>query len=392
MSSSWKPKRSASSAASSDVGSSTWTQVSPFAWSSAIRGSASSVASMRAPARPRRSLGLGSVGRAMGTSRVLESHHETDSTRASDVPPTREGDAQPRSCAFDERMDASNLAPRTERSLAVLVGASGGSALALALAAFVAGAGVPVAVIVFAGILCFGLAADGARRGSAPPRPRAVLAGLREHGVDVRRIFPEELDAPSGLLGELGELLRGDVQQVVPWRDALAVADPDRDLTRHPATLAIAHRVRCVRPVGVDVRVERVEDDPSFAAREAGETPQRVERPLAIAHEAEVAAHHQHGVELPKLGPDVFERQEPCVAYAASVADVESAGRDVDREHLEAAPLRLERVPSRAGADVEHTAGHGLEDVPLLGRPGPALGEEDLPPERRTHMPIVALE
>lgn len=58
-------------------------------------------------------------------------------------------------------MDASNLAPRTERSLAVLVGASGGSALALALAAFVAGAGVPVAVIVFAGILCFGLAADG---------------------------------------------------------------------------------------------------------------------------------------------------------------------------------------------------------------------------------------
>ena len=68
-------------------------------------------------------------------------------------------------------MDTSNPGPRTERSLALLVGASGGSAVALALAAVVAGAGVPVAVVVFAAIFCFGLAADG--------RAEAALARVR---------------------------------------------------------------------------------------------------------------------------------------------------------------------------------------------------------------------
>src|SRR6266540_4269249 len=74
-SSSWKPKRSASKAASSGPGWSTWIQVSPLAESSAMRGSSRSATSPEVPGvRPR--LMRGSVGRAIGTERVVESHSE----------------------------------------------------------------------------------------------------------------------------------------------------------------------------------------------------------------------------------------------------------------------------------------------------------------------------
>jgi hypothetical protein len=52
-----------------------------------------------------------------------------------------------------------------EPSLALLLFAASGSAIALALAALVAGAGAPVASLAFAAILVFGLAGDGRAEG-----------------------------------------------------------------------------------------------------------------------------------------------------------------------------------------------------------------------------------
>src|SRR5215210_929481 len=73
MSSSWKLKRSASTAASSTPGRSTWIHVSPLAESSEMRGSTRSATA--APAlRPRPRLMRGSVGLAIRTERIVELH------------------------------------------------------------------------------------------------------------------------------------------------------------------------------------------------------------------------------------------------------------------------------------------------------------------------------
>ena len=81
------------------------------------------------------------------------------------------GDARESAGTHNAKMN--RQPPHREASLALLLFAAAGSAITLALAALVAGAGAPVALLAFASVFVFGLAADG-RAESAARRLRIL--------------------------------------------------------------------------------------------------------------------------------------------------------------------------------------------------------------------------
>jgi hypothetical protein len=122
------------------------------------------------------------------------------------------------------------------------------------------------------------------------------------------------------------------------------------------------------------------------------EQPEHRNGTVGRPHEAEVAAHHQDGVEDAEGRIDGVEWEQTNVAHPTLTAHLHGAGGEVDRDDVEPPSLRLEGVPPRPAADIEHAALHGLENVSLCGGPFPVLGEEHIGGERRSSATIVQLE
>jgi hypothetical protein len=132
--------------------------------------------------------------------------------------------------------------------------------------------------------------------------------------------------------------------------------------------------IREVERVFGPVRVQRFRDDAPVARGRAVEPAQQPARARAVREQAEVVAHHEHGVEPAQARAHPVDGQQARVAYAAQPADLDRERRDVDRDDLVPPLLQVQRDAAGAAADVERAPArtrHGLARVrrPVLRAP-----------------------
>ena len=158
------------------------------------------------------------------------------------------------------------------------------------------------------------------------------------------------------------------------------------------ALRAVSRLIGDVGLVGIDIRVDRVEDD---AAVRRGERVQPVEGSggtVGVADQPEVAAHHEHRVEHPEFVLQSAQREQPSVSDSTAATDLHRPRRHVDRNDVRPATLRLHAVPAGAGADVQHAAAHVAEHGPLGIQPPLRLGKEPFRPQSGPGVAVVAFE
>ena len=114
--------------------------------------------------------------------------------------------------------------------------------------------------------------------------------------------------------------------------------------------------------------------------------------PRAAAQETEVVAEQYDGVEPAELGADLLDPEQPRLADAALAHHGDRARRVVDRDHVLAPFLKVQRDAARARADVQDAAASEADRLSLVREPLPQRSEVRGGPElRRRDETVLAL-
>ena len=169
----------------------------------------------------------------------------------------------------------------------------------------------------------------------------------------------------------------GDTIEIIePRRHEALVTGAHADLAAHTAALAVCRLISEVIGIFGLVHVQRLGDQRCTGASKRFEAPQQTARLRGAREQSEVVAEHEDRVEHTQLGGKIVDRQHLRALETALFRDGDRERRDVDAEHVELFLLEVQRVATRAAADVEHSAVRvAFQRLSFMRRPKRGLGE-----------------